>query len=280
MARRAELKRIMHKRIQEELKSEEEQPEPSTGSASGVKYSTTPIDFPGGGPRDHLEFSIANASLADAEARKDAADEQSNAVDEPIKDERDKDYPSKEIVRLPTPEIPSTGSESRNATTSLHGLQLSPFRWLGTDGDSFLKGSDNLVLERTAAAGYSDAIMTDLQLGSRSFSGKFGKAVKTGLEKLLPPKSGPLDEAGRSLSGHVALAGKRLEYPELEVLPTEGGYKELKALEQGIDIVKNRHLELPTRATATDMRKRSMSHTIPILGGREQGNKSQLIRTA
>ncbi|KAG7103994.1 hypothetical protein HYQ44_015306 [Verticillium longisporum] len=91
MARRAELKRIMHKRIQEELKSEEEQPEPSTGSASAVKYSTTPIDFPGGGPRDHLEFSIANASLADAEARKDAADEQSNAVDEPIKDERDKD---------------------------------------------------------------------------------------------------------------------------------------------------------------------------------------------
>lgn len=92
MARRAELKRIMHKRIQEELKSEEEQPEPSTGSASAVKYSTTPIDFPGGGPRDHLEFSIANASLADAEARKDAADEQSNAVDEPIKDERDKEY--------------------------------------------------------------------------------------------------------------------------------------------------------------------------------------------
>lgn len=92
MARRAELKRIMHKRIQEELKSEEEQPEPSTGSASAVKYSTTPIDFPGGGPRDHLEFSIANASLADAEARKDASDEQSNAVDEPIKDERDKEY--------------------------------------------------------------------------------------------------------------------------------------------------------------------------------------------
>ncbi|KAH6702317.1 hypothetical protein EV126DRAFT_224261 [Verticillium dahliae] len=790
MARRAELKRIMHKRIQEELKSEEEQPEPSTGSASAVKYSTTPIDFPGGGPRDHLEFSIANASLADAEARKDAADEQSNAVDEPIKDERDKEYdlsrrrsscpqsslfstpgglatlvvlrernslpelppspgmrpvghldaqnalsseprcllihtgrpeqmadvrgspnchssyhvdnspdgnsalctwlmtqglsnhahitgraiesplklaseiegtttkvpqatalrycssletpaltkgqtcqhlqhcqdddtvnyslpnketsiardvrctdctvganifdtscPSKETVRLPTPEIPSTGSESRKATTSLHGLQLSPFRWLGSDGDSFLKGSDNLTLggnesgfslivptttgsrrqtadvgsslavsetssyrhqeaelktiekrfgdvlskrgrpplkhskfreefeetgppvaitrssfllqklhipvlkraksssktdvqatprseapaetlvvglnrgsvrspnqplhshegtstrtstphmystptleesttdlwqravqleresrkgavraaavkkdrkklasnssvhlkvgrwrgvqrskslestnasdanvpnpqhssagddpdrqkqpaspsclgtklpgrvmhdeqkryqphhesedrgervlqnpnigipppeawsrwpsqtrkERTAAAGYSDgmksrdfaivastgdgriewitdkdpaALMTDLQLGSRSFSGKFGKAVKTGLEKLLPPKSGPLDEAGRSLSGHVAFAGKRLEYPELEILPTEGGYKELKALEQGIDIVKNRHLELPTRATATDMRKRSMSHTIPIL---------------
>ncbi|KAG7124754.1 hypothetical protein HYQ44_001939 [Verticillium longisporum] len=91
MARRAELKRIMHKRIQEELKSEEEQPEPSTGSASGVKYSTTPIDFPGGGPRDHLEFSIANASLADAEARKAAADDQSNTVDEPNKDERDKD---------------------------------------------------------------------------------------------------------------------------------------------------------------------------------------------
>ncbi|KAG7124753.1 hypothetical protein HYQ44_001938 [Verticillium longisporum] len=146
--------------------------------------------------------------------------------------------------------------------------------------------------ERTAAAGYSDgmksrdfaivastgdgriewitdkdpaAIMTDLQLGSRSFSGKFGKAVKTGLEKLLPPKSGPLDEAGRSLSGHVAFAGKRLEYPELEILPTEGGYKELKALEQGIGIVKNRHLEFPATAMATDMRKRSMSHTIPIL---------------
>ncbi|EEY19204.1 conserved hypothetical protein [Verticillium alfalfae VaMs.102] len=112
--------------------------------------------------------------------------------------------------------------------------------------------------ERTAAAGYSDgmksrdfaivastgdgriewvtdkdpaATMTDLQLGSRSFSGKLGKAVKTGLEKLLPPKSGPLDEAGRSLSGHVAFADKRLEYPELEILPTEGGYKELKALE-------------------------------------------------
>jgi hypothetical protein len=62
LARRAELKRLMHKRIQQELKSEEEEeeddirlPSPKQPSINNCKEP----ELPGGGPRDTIEFSMS-----------------------------------------------------------------------------------------------------------------------------------------------------------------------------------------------------------------------------
>ncbi|KAI1740643.1 hypothetical protein F4680DRAFT_465256 [Xylaria scruposa] len=61
LARRAELKRLMHKRIQEELRSEEE--EDDLGLAPPERPSINNCREPelsGGGPRDTIEFSVAS----------------------------------------------------------------------------------------------------------------------------------------------------------------------------------------------------------------------------
>ncbi|KAI1106493.1 hypothetical protein F4804DRAFT_348127 [Jackrogersella minutella] len=65
IARRAELKRLMHKRIQEELKSEEEQEEAvaKTNNLDEPKPdSSSNVGLPGGGPRDNIEFSVSDAN--------------------------------------------------------------------------------------------------------------------------------------------------------------------------------------------------------------------------
>ncbi|KAK3986632.1 hypothetical protein QBC44DRAFT_344511 [Cladorrhinum sp. PSN332] len=61
LQRRAELKRLMHKRIQEELRSEEGQ-ESSQSEASSTHRHPTGLgidNLPGGGPRDNIEFSVS-----------------------------------------------------------------------------------------------------------------------------------------------------------------------------------------------------------------------------
>lgn len=61
LARRAELRRLMHKRIREELKSEEEEEDsrlPSPQQISIVNNCKEP-GLPGGGPRDTIEFSVS-----------------------------------------------------------------------------------------------------------------------------------------------------------------------------------------------------------------------------
>ncbi|KAI0853882.1 hypothetical protein F5Y00DRAFT_269242 [Daldinia vernicosa] len=65
IARRAELKRLMRKRIQEELKSEKEQEEveTQTGNTEESKpCSTANAGFPRGGPRDNIEFCVLDVS--------------------------------------------------------------------------------------------------------------------------------------------------------------------------------------------------------------------------
>ncbi|OTB01054.1 hypothetical protein M426DRAFT_14908 [Hypoxylon sp. CI-4A] len=64
VARRAELKHLMHKRIQEELKSEAEQEEADekTNNFDEPKPESSSIALHGGGPRDHIEFSVADAN--------------------------------------------------------------------------------------------------------------------------------------------------------------------------------------------------------------------------
>ncbi|KAI1337625.1 hypothetical protein F5Y15DRAFT_149606 [Xylariaceae sp. FL0016] len=62
VARRAELKRLMHKRIQEELKSEEEDRVADRYTRSPSLDNTKEPELPGGGPRDTIEFSVAGDS--------------------------------------------------------------------------------------------------------------------------------------------------------------------------------------------------------------------------
>ncbi|KAK4189848.1 hypothetical protein QBC35DRAFT_379450 [Podospora australis] len=59
--RRAELKRLMHKRIQEELRSEESPQESSPSEVSSGHRRPLPVleHLPGGGPRDNIEFSVS-----------------------------------------------------------------------------------------------------------------------------------------------------------------------------------------------------------------------------
>ncbi|KAI0025927.1 hypothetical protein F4780DRAFT_236056 [Xylariomycetidae sp. FL0641] len=58
IARRAELKRLMHKRIQEELKSEEELDRKENSIEQPNGDNCREPSLPGGGPRDTLEFSV------------------------------------------------------------------------------------------------------------------------------------------------------------------------------------------------------------------------------
>ena len=57
--RRAELKRRLHKRIQEELTTEEGQEATKISISSSQRPNGPSLEYlPGGGPRDHLEFSV------------------------------------------------------------------------------------------------------------------------------------------------------------------------------------------------------------------------------
>ncbi|RYP67954.1 hypothetical protein DL769_005632 [Monosporascus sp. CRB-8-3] len=58
LARRAELKRLMHRRIQEELKSEEEVVTPGDLVQLRNHESSSKSGLPGVGPRDTIEFSV------------------------------------------------------------------------------------------------------------------------------------------------------------------------------------------------------------------------------
>lgn len=75
--------------------------------------------------------------------------------------------------------------------------------------------------------------------GRRSLSGRFAKAMKAGFNKMIAPK-GRVGSEGNSLRNVVPSSRHRgeLEYPELEILPTEAGYKELKALERTVESMK------------------------------------------
>ncbi|KAI1873523.1 hypothetical protein JX265_005145 [Neoarthrinium moseri] len=61
LARRAELKRLRHKRIQEELESEQEAETQNRNLSDYQKDSSSPTELPYGGPRDTIEFSVSEA---------------------------------------------------------------------------------------------------------------------------------------------------------------------------------------------------------------------------
>ncbi|KAH6896885.1 hypothetical protein B0T10DRAFT_583546 [Thelonectria olida] len=76
---------------------------------------------------------------------------------------------------------------------------------------------------------------------SRSLSLKFGNAVKSKLARILPLSKDKRGAATRVWKRRaVSQEAKQLEYPELEILRTESGFKELQALEKEINNLKGR----------------------------------------
>ncbi|KAJ2979295.1 hypothetical protein NUW58_g7238 [Xylaria curta] len=115
LARRAELKRLMHKRIQEELKSEEEEDDlrlatPRRRSISNCKEP----ELSRGGPRDTIEFSVS-------------ADEQETKKEVDMSPEIS--LPSTPVIGGPQEpceqQIGCSGSAKRSITDSYHGCNAS-----------------------------------------------------------------------------------------------------------------------------------------------------------
>ncbi|KAJ0326546.1 hypothetical protein COL5a_006731 [Colletotrichum fioriniae] len=76
--------------------------------------------------------------------------------------------------------------------------------------------------------------VVEIKKSSQSMSKKLGKAMKTSLGKMLPSKPG-------------AKSPGQLEYPELEILPTKEGYKDLEALQRSIETLKgSEHAKMAT----------------------------------
>ncbi|KAK9416297.1 hypothetical protein SUNI508_01714 [Seiridium unicorne] len=82
-----------------------------------------------------------------------------------------------------------------------------------------------------------------------SFSSKLGRTFRGSFAKFLPnqdcPQSG-LDNVTENYKRRPGSTG-HLEYPELELLPSHGGYKELEALEKTIDHIKRPPVTIGTR---------------------------------
>lgn len=72
----------------------------------------------------------------------------------------------------------------------------------------------------------------------RSFSARIGQVVKSKIVKLMPSKHFQPERGQVPKKGRVASQTAHLEYPELEIQPTESGYEELRVLEKEINNMK------------------------------------------
>ncbi|KAL7934827.1 hypothetical protein V8C35DRAFT_326694 [Trichoderma chlorosporum] len=90
VARRAELRRFRHQRIQEELKNEESNVESSSTSHRSTRYLSPLIDAgqPRVGPRDNIEFAVADAHLSTTQSpptqNSQLADTRSEDIRDPL----------------------------------------------------------------------------------------------------------------------------------------------------------------------------------------------------
>lgn len=79
----------------------------------------------------------------------------------------------------------------------------------------------------------------------QSFSFKIGRTLRNSIAKIVPSSGGSLGTIGKPLEEQKKRSGSTgyLEYPELEILPQHGVYKELEALEKTIN-----HIRRPSLA--------------------------------
>ncbi|KAJ0125259.1 hypothetical protein J7T55_006604 [Diaporthe amygdali] len=140
--------------------------------------------------------------------------------------------------------FPSYNREERNASAG---------------GDDNIKSKDFAVRNISASG---NIIWATDKMGNhpssqkgiaRTFSDKFSQTFKSRLSKLIPGRS-RTPSRDRSIRGErrssIQMAGD-LEYPELEILSTAGGYRELRALEAEIHEMKG-IVDTKTQSTQND----------------------------
>lgn len=141
--------------------------------------------------------------------------------------------------------FPSHNREERNAAAGL---------------DDLVKLKDFAVKEETARGKVTwttdkdEADVLARKCMVRSFSDRFAQPFKSRWCKLVPSRAAT-PARDRSMMGKrrssLQTSGD-LEYPELELLPTAGGYKELRALEKEISEMKRR-LGSDTKASSDEI---------------------------
>jgi len=120
--------------------------------------------------------------------------------------------------------------------------------------------------------------------GHRALTNKFGKALKASFGKIMPGKqSSSADAEGSKCRRSSHHTGGDLEFPELEMFPTEGGYRELRALGREAAFLKGaefRHGREPKRlARATGDKDQSnfstkMASVLHLDGGSDHGDET------
>jgi hypothetical protein len=103
---------------------------------------------------------------------------------------------------------------------------------------------------------------------ARSVSGKIGRAVRTGIGKLIPTRTvvdGDVAKTTLDFPPRLHSADPAMEYPELALLPGEQGYKELCAIERELKRLKPPSIESAEAAGAS--RVSSDRRSSSIFGG-------------
>ncbi|KAK8038753.1 hypothetical protein PG993_007164 [Apiospora rasikravindrae] len=111
----------------------------------------------------------------------------------------------------------------------------------------------DFAVDRVASTGPKDR--------AGSLTGKVGKAIRKSIAWIMPGSDGDLGSTPifSADSARRGRPGGYLEYPELELLPMAGGYKELEALERQIN-----HIKRPSENQSTPLPSPNRSPRIPL----------------
>ncbi|KAK0634946.1 hypothetical protein B0T17DRAFT_502542 [Bombardia bombarda] len=118
------------------------------------------------------------------------------------------------------------------------------------------------------ASGFSQQTLKN---SPRSISGRFGRAVKSGLSRLIPSRGSAAGGSPKSPKDRQQSEDRgraNLEYPELELVPMGGAYKEVKALEQEIQNIKSSpqiQCPVPLRDMASNSHRVTLSAKMTTL---------------
>ncbi|KAI0187236.1 hypothetical protein EV127DRAFT_344916, partial [Xylaria flabelliformis] len=145
LARRAELKRLMHKRIQEELKSEEEEDDlrlapPERPSINNCREP----ELSGGGPRDTIEFSVSSIDEQETKKEANTLSETSIFSSPVVRELNGAQEPCPQLISCSEPLRRSTSNSDHERNDSLNDIEsvirppspshLTPVHLLGGSG--------------------------------------------------------------------------------------------------------------------------------------------------
>ncbi|KAF5553884.1 hypothetical protein FPHYL_8564 [Fusarium phyllophilum] len=158
IARRAELKRIMHQRIQDELKSDESDDQIESKPTNSIRCLASAVDvtLPNSGPRDAIEFSVNKSSSRNGHSTQldsDQADQdthQDSRKSESINGADD--WRQDDVHQRLSPSYPKrhvSASEDGDFTHSQKSFQLSN----GTGRLDRILGPDSSFNSRNASSG-------------------------------------------------------------------------------------------------------------------------------